>query len=191
MKETYEELDNELIFKEQKQVLRNVFDQMDMSKVVFIGGIADYINLREHYHLVINDIDLAYENEEDIAHFLKNYDYKKYQNRFYNSLNNEVLVIEVPFGGKCVHFDFFQRDLKRLDIDQSYLLGEKVHHTSFNEMKNFHNQEIGKQTSRMQKEKYEWKRLYKHSIKASLYNAVCYNVFTKKERSPLRCALTR
>ncbi|WP_408028959.1 hypothetical protein [Tenacibaculum xiamenense] len=162
-----------------------------MKKIVFIGGIADYINLRKQYHLMVNDIDIAFENENDIAPFLNNYGYKKYRNRFYSSEENEVIVVNIPIGGKSVHFDFFKKGFRHLEVEHSYLLGEKVMHAGFNRMRRFHNREIGNQTSTMQRERYEWKRLYKHSIKASLYNAVYHDLFTKTENVPLRCALTR
>lgn len=191
MNSTELHIDETLIYKEQQEVLGYVFEKIDLSAIVFIGGIADYINLRENYHLVINDIDIAYENEEDIADFIQEYGYTKYKNKFYKTLNNEVTVVEIPFGDKSVHFDFFKKDFKKIGINESFLLGKKVRHGSFDEMRNFHNKEIGNQTSTMQNEKYEWKRLYKHSIKASLYNAAFHEFFKNKGELPLRCALTR
>ncbi len=191
MKNTYVNIDNSLIFNEQKKALKIVFDQIDTSKIVFVGGIADYLNLRHRYHLTINDIDIVYENEEDLSCFFHKYGTKKYQNKFYKSVKNEVCVTNIPFGNKSVHFDFFKNQFNSFGITESFLLGQKVLHASFDRMRNFHNREIGNQTSITQRERYEWKRLYKHSIKASLYNAVHHSLFVKTENTPLKCALTR
>ena len=50
--------DEQNIFYEQKQALKNIFKNLDITKIAFVGGIADYINLRSYYDMPINDIDI-------------------------------------------------------------------------------------------------------------------------------------
>ncbi|CAL2093891.1 conserved protein of unknown function [Tenacibaculum sp. 190524A02b] len=188
----YIALDNRLIYQEQKKVLRYLFEKIDLSKIVFVGGIADYLNLRDYYHMIINDVDLIYEEEKYLETFLKENQATKYKNKFYESLHDEVLVVNIPVGKKLVHFDLFRKDFEDVEITESILLGKKVLHKSFEAMRTFHNTEIGKQTSEVMQKKYEWKRLYKHSIKASLYNTVYHGTCKKsQDEMPIRYALTK
>ncbi|WP_264529082.1 hypothetical protein [Flavobacterium sp. N502540] len=172
-KNTFLKEDEQNIFYEQKQALKNIFENLDITKIAFVGGIADYINLRAYYDMPINDIDIIYENEDDLSLIKKNEGITRFFNRFYD-LQGEVLVSEYLINDKNVHTDYYKRDFSKIGLTQSYLLGEMVWHATFDEMKTFHNDQIPKLTSDATGEKYEWKRLYKHSKKASLYNNVCY-----------------
>ncbi|GIQ57664.1 hypothetical protein Flavo103_08000 [Flavobacterium collinsii] len=172
-KETFLKEDEKNIFYEQKQALKNIFEKLDMSKIAFVGGIADYINLRSYYDMPINDIDIIYQDEEDLLPIKENEGITRYFTRFYD-LEVEVLVSEFKIDNKEVHADFFKRVFSKIRLVQSPLLGTMVWHATFNEMKAFHNNQIPLITSEAMGQKYEWKRLYKHSKKASLYNNVCY-----------------
>ena len=172
-KETFLQEDEKNIFYEQKQALKNIFEKLDMSKIAFVGGIADYINLRTYYDMPVNDIDIIYKDEEDLLPIKENDGITRYFSRFYEQ-EGEVLVSEFMINDKNVHTDFYQRDFSRIRMVQSPLLGTMVWHATFNEMKTFHNNQIPLITSEAMGRKYEWKRLYKHSKKASLYNNVCY-----------------
>ncbi|CAA9197830.1 hypothetical protein ACHRVW_16125 [Flavobacterium collinsii] len=172
-KETFLKEDEKNIFYEQKQALKNIFEKLDMSKIAFVGGIADYINLRSYYDMPINDIDIIYQDEEDLLPIKENDGITRYFTRFYD-LEVEVLVSEFKIDNKEVHADFFKRVFSKIRLVQSPLLGTMVWHATFNEMKAFHNNQIPLITSEAMGQKYEWKRLYKHSKKASLYNNVCY-----------------
>lgn len=172
-KETFLKQDEKNIFYEQQQALKNIFDKLDLSKIAFVGGIADYINLRSYYDMPVNDIDIIYENEDDLLPIKEKDGITQYFSRFYNK-GGAVLVSEYFINNKNVHTDYYQRNFSRLKLTQSPLLGKMVWHATFNEMKMFHNDQIPETTSHAMGEKYEWKRLYKHSKKASLYNNISY-----------------
>ena len=192
MKEkNYFDIDNRLIFYEQKQVLQKLFDKVDLSKIVFVGGIADYLNLRDHYYLTVNDVDVAYENESDLQPFLETYPCERFKSKFYGIFSDTVIIADLPVGEKVVHFDFFQRKINYDRVKTTKLLGKKVLHMNFDAMRNFHNKEIGKQISKVAQKEYEWKRLYKHSIKASLYNFIYHDLDKEYRELPMRCALTK
>lgn len=171
---TYQEYDQAQIFKEQQAALKNVYSLTDLSKIAFVGGVADYINLRPYYEMLINDLDIIYKEEEDLQMFIKKNDIKRYTCKFYKFNSQEVLVAEYLINGKRVHIDYYRRNFSVMKLTQSYLLGVKVWHASFGEMKKFHNDQIGRLTSAAMGKDYDWKRLYKHSKKASLYNNVDY-----------------
>ncbi|MDW8850066.1 hypothetical protein SD960_08190 [Flavobacterium sp. MMLR14_040] len=166
--------DEKNIFYEQQQALKNIFEKLDLSKIAFVGGIADYINLRSYYDMPVNDIDLIYEDEEDLLPIKEQNGIRKYATKFYNMNVGEVLVSEYLVNNKKVHTDYYKRVFSKIKLKQSPLLGEMVWHASFSEMKAFHNSQVPVVTSQAMGEKYEWRRLYKHSKKASLYNNVCY-----------------
>jgi hypothetical protein len=172
-KNTFLKEDEKNIFQEQKQALKNIFEKLDMSKIAFVGGIADYINLRSYYDMPVNDIDIIYEDEADLLPIKEQDGITRFFSRFYNT-GGEVLVSEYFINNKNVHTDYYKRNFSRIELIQSPLLGRMVWHATFNEMKEFHNQQVPEVTSQAMGEKYEWKRLYKHSKKASLYNNVCY-----------------
>lgn len=165
--------DEKNIFYEQKQALRNVFEKLDMSKVAFVGGIADYINLREYYDMPVNDLDIIYEDETVLLPIQEQEGITRFFSRFYNK-DKEVLVSEYFVNNRNVHTDYYKRVFSEIRLTQSPLLGQMVWHATFNEMKEFHNMQIPEVTSQVMGHKYEWKRLYKHSKKASLYNNVWY-----------------
>lgn len=52
------EYDKKNIRSLQQMALEFLFNNVNLSKVVFCGGIADYLNLRQYYDITINDIDL-------------------------------------------------------------------------------------------------------------------------------------
>ncbi|RUT69432.1 hypothetical protein D0817_16490 [Flavobacterium cupreum] len=171
---TFLKEDEKNIFYEQQQALQNIFDKLDLSKIAFVGGIADYINLRSYYDMPVNDIDIIYENEEDLLPIQEQDGITRYFSRFYNINVGEVLVSEFFVNNKNVHTDYYKRIFSKIQLTQSPLLGRMVWHATFNEMKEFHNTQLPEVTSAAMGHKYEWKRLYKHSKKASLYNNVCY-----------------
>jgi len=173
-KKTFVNEDEKNIFQEQKEALKSIFEKLDMSKIAFVGGIADYLNLRSYYDMPVNDIDIIYENEADLLPIQEQYGIRKYCTRFYSMEAGEVLVSEYPFNNKKIHADYYKRNFSRIKLTQSPLLGRMVWHASFTEMKEFHNKQVPLITSQAMGANYEWKRLYKHSKKASLYNNVCY-----------------
>lgn len=173
-KNTFAINDETNIFYEQQQALKNIFERLDMSKIAFVGGIADYLNLRRYYEMPVNDIDIIYENEDDLLPIKEQYGIIKYCTKFYNMDVGEVLVSECFVNSKKIHMDFYKRNFSKIKLTQSPLLGKMVSHATFSEMKDFHNKQIPEVTSKTAGEKYEWRRLYKHSRKASLYNNVSY-----------------
>ncbi|MEZ0128445.1 hypothetical protein AB9T88_00955 [Flavobacterium sp. LBUM151] len=166
--------DEKNIFYEQQQALKNVFEKLDLSKIAFVGGIADYINLRSYYDMPVNDIDIIYEDEAVLMPIQQQDGIRKYPTAFYNMNVGEVLVSEYLVNNRKIHTDYYKRIFSKIKLVQSPLLGTMVWHASFNEMKAFHNSQIPEVTSQAMGEKYEWKRLYKHSKKASLYNNISY-----------------
>lgn len=168
------EFDQKNILTEQQKALGFIFDNLDLSKIAFCGGIADYLNLRQYYQMRVNDLDIMYENEEDLNPIKNKVDIKRYTSKFYRTKNGETLVYKFKIHGKEINVDNFPNDFSRLALTQSPLLGKMVLHSSFNEMKKFHNSEIHLKTSEVTGINYEWKRLYKHSRKASLYNNVTF-----------------
>ncbi len=166
--------DQTTIFNEQQVALQQIFDKVDLSKIAFVGGIADYINLRAFYEMPIHDIDLIYKNEEDLKKLVNLNEVGRYQSRFYKKHTSQVLVHEFKVNNKSVHADFFQHQFNNIKLKQSMLLGKMVWHCSFEEMQQFHNSQLEKLTSEAAKQDYEWRRLYKHSKKASLYNNITY-----------------
>ncbi|REG99100.1 hypothetical protein [Flavobacterium aquicola] len=168
------EIDKKNIFTEQQKALGFIFDNLDLSKIAFCGGVADYLNLRQYYQMHINDLDIIYENEEDLDPIKNKVDVKRYISKFYRTRNGETLVYKFKIYGKEINVDNFPKDFSTLTLTQSPLLGKMVWHSSFNEMKKFHNNEIHLKTSEIAGINYEWKRLYKHSKKASLYNNVTF-----------------
>lgn len=168
------EYDKKNIFIEQQKALGFVFDNLDLSKIAFCGGIADYLNLRQYYQMRVNDLDIMYENEEDLNPIKHKVDIKRYTSKFYRTKNGETLVYKFKIYDKEINVDNFPNDFSKLTLTQSPLLGKMVWHSSFNEMKKFHNNEIHLKTSKITGINYEWRRLYKHSRKASLYNNVTF-----------------
>ncbi|MEN2399247.1 hypothetical protein GKZ90_0005630 [Flavobacterium sp. MC2016-06] len=172
-KNTFLKEDEKNIFYEQQQALKNIFDKLDLSKIAFVGGIADYINLRNYYDMPINDIDIIFQDEDDLLPIKEKDGITPYFCRFYDK-GGQVLVSEYFINDKNVHTDYYKRIFSKIKLTQSPLLGKMVWHADFNEMKASHNNQIAETTSQAMGEKYEWKRLYKHSKKASLYNNISY-----------------
>ncbi|WP_035091343.1 MULTISPECIES: hypothetical protein [Aquimarina] len=182
---TYEEKDRANIFLEQQEVFKQIFELLDCSKIAFVGGVADYINLRSYYDMPVHDLDIIYQDEEDLVSVIEKYNLIRHGINFYNiNESKEVLVSEIFINNKRVHIDYFKRNFAMIELKESYLLGRKVLHCSFSEMMKFHNDHIPLLTSQAMGSNYEWRRLYKHSKKASLYNNVCY--LKEKELQLLR-----
>ena len=173
--DNYLEFDEYNIFYEQKETLNYLFNNVDLEKVAFVGGVADYLNLRKYYQMPINDVDIIFEEEDVLDTLKEKNELVKYQCSFYQNRDvREVLVSNHDINGKKVHVDYFKRNFGSIGMAKSFLLGQPVYHASFEEMKQFHNNQIPKLTSETMREKYEWKRLYKHSRKGSLYNNIVY-----------------
>ena len=170
----YKAFDTNYIYEEQQATFRLLFETLDLSKVSFVGGIADYLNLRDYYEMPVHDVDLVYWNEEDLEPLWKKMSLRRHVCKFYEFDKMEVLVGDYFVNGKRVHIDCFKRNHIYGGISQSELLGETVQHASFGTMLKFHNEHVAKLTSKAMGSNYEWKRLYKHSKKASLYNLVRY-----------------
>jgi len=162
------------IFEEQKATFRMLFECLDLSKVVFVGGVADYLNLRAYYEMPVHDIDIRYTDNEDLEAVREHISLHQHSSEFYECEQNQVLVGEYVVNQKSVHVDFFKPNFKYYGYTTSTLLGREVRHSSFQTMKRFHNDHIAKLTSSSLGPRYKWKRLYKHSKKASLYNLVSY-----------------
>ncbi|AXT58663.1 hypothetical protein J8L88_20760 [Aquimarina sp. MMG015] len=172
---SYEEEDRANIYLEQQAVFEKIFQLLDSSKIAFVGGVADYINLRSYYEMPVHDLDIIYQDEKDLTPVIEKYNLRRHGINFYNiNESREVLVSEIFINKKRVHIDFFKRNFSKMRLQESYLLGTKVLHTSFDEMMKFHNDHIPLLTSDTMGANYEWRRLYKHSKKASLYNNVRY-----------------
>ncbi|WP_200978587.1 hypothetical protein [Echinicola sp. 20G] len=166
--------DESHIYEEQKAAFHHVFDLLDLNKIAFVGGVADYLNLRDYYEMPVHDLDIIYEEESYITPIINKDGVKRHKSRFYKFNSDEVIVSEFFINGKRVHMDYFRRIFYKMHLTQSTLLGETVWHASFLEMKAFHNNQIEFLTSEHMKELYDWKRLYKHSKKAALYNNVTF-----------------
>lgn len=172
---TYEKEDRANIYYEQQVALESIFELLDRSKIAFVGGIADYINLRSFYDMPVNDLDIIYQNEEDLSPVIENYNLRRHGINFYHiNDSNQVLVSEIFVNDRRVHVDYFKRNFAHIRLKESFLLGYKVLHARFDEMMKFHNDHIPLLTSDAMGSGYEWRRLYKHSKKAALYNNVCY-----------------
>ena len=156
----------------QQMALQFIFDNVDLNKVAFCGGIADYVNLREYYDMDINDIDLMYENERDLHLIMKKLGTKRYISKFYKTKNGEALVHIFRIGKKVINIDSFLKDFSKSNLVRSALLGHMIWHSSFEDCKKNHNDEIPLKISEESGLNYDWKRLYKHSRKAGLYNNV-------------------
>lgn len=170
------------ILKEHQEILHVIFETIDMDKVVFVGGIADYLNLRPKYQMPVNDIDLCFRAKEHIANFEKRFKMTRYPSLYMRDAK-AVFNGECVVDGKSVHFDFFQQSsIYTRPISQSSLLGQKVLHTSFEGMQAFHNEHIELLCSDSLGEKYNWKRLYKHSRKAALYNMISFKMEREKNQ---------
>lgn len=170
----YLEYDRRTIFEEQKATLNHVFDILDTSRFAFVGGIADYLNLRGFYQMPVHDLDIIYEAEEDIKPIITQDGVTRHQCQFYRFDTEEVIVSEHFVNEKRVHIDYYRRNFHNMSLSQSPLLGKVVWHASFLEMKQFHNGIIAMLTSEKMGHRYDWKRLYKHSKKASLYNNIVF-----------------
>jgi hypothetical protein len=168
------EYDKKNIRSLQQMALEFLFNNVNLSKVVFCGGIADYLNLRQYYDITINDIDLLFENEQDLQPMMNKLETKRYRSKFYKTKNGEALVHIFRIGENAINIDSFPRDFSHSTFIQSTLLGKMVWHTSFEESKKNHNNEIHLNTSAAKGIDYQWRRLYKHSRKASLYNNVTF-----------------
>ncbi len=168
------EYDRKNIRSLQQIALEFIFNNVNMSKIVFCGGIADYLNLRAYYDITINDIDILYENELDLQPMTNKLGTKRYISKFYKTKNGEALVNIFRNGVNTINIDSFPKDLSKSTHTQSSLLGKMVWHTSFDDSKKNHNDEIPLNTSETRGINYEWRRLYKHSKKASLYNNVTF-----------------
>ena len=170
----YFEYDTAHICKEHRQLFKELFQCLDLDKVVFVGGIADYLNLRPDFEMPINDIDLTFRSKSHITAFTQRYPMKRHESIYSNDALH-VFTGGCTINGRHIHFDFFQQDSVFIrPVAKSELLGQQVLHTSFVGMQAFHNEYIALMSSDEQAENYEWKRLYKHSKKASLYNLLSY-----------------
>jgi hypothetical protein len=122
----------------------------------------------------VNDVDVMYEKEEDMHLIMNKLETKRYVSKFYSTKTGETLVFSYKVGNRVINVDTFPKDFSAMELSQSLLLGKTVWHSSFNEMKRMHNNEIPLKTSEARGINYEWKRLYKHSKKASLYNNITF-----------------
>ncbi len=166
--------DTEHIHTPQQETLRVLLETMDLSSCYFVGGIADYLNLRSYYDMPVNDIDMVITSEAMLEVLQPHMEITKYKSRFYEYEEMDVYVGNYWAGERRVHIDFFKRSFFYGSTSTSQLLGVPVKHASFETMKRFHNTHVSKLTSKTLGPKYEWKRLYKHSRKAGLYNLITY-----------------
>lgn len=173
--------DTKHILKEHQEALQLLFDAVDLSKITFVGGIADYLNLRTHFKLPINDIDMVFSDYKTLEEFGKIVPLKRFKSTYHTDTDS-VFIGNYTSKGHEIHFDFFkQYSIHKTANSKSSLLGQTVYHTTFKGMQDFHNGQIASLTSDVTKDKYDWKRLYKHSRKAALYNLLCY----KQEKEQL------
>ena len=178
------EYDKNTITKPGKEALSLLFSTLDINKVTFVGGIADYLNLRGHYNMPINDIDIVFRDESVLNELGKVLQIQRFESK-YATDTNLVYVTNFKHPQGEIHIDFFKQvSIHKRPNNSSLLLGTKVLHTSFVGMQQFHNEHIELMSSDSKDNQYEWKRLYKHSRKAALYNLITY----KQEKQELQPA---
>ncbi len=166
--------DKSHILESRQEALHLLFSTLDLTKVSFVGGIADYINLRGKYVMPINDIDLVFRDEEDLKALAQVLPLKRFESK-YATDTNIVYVTNFEHKTAPIHIDCFrQHTIYNRPTSTSDLLGHQVNHHSFKGMKQFHNEHVELMSSDSKLHEYEWKRLYKHSRKAALYNLICY-----------------
>lgn len=170
----YRNYDIQHILPEHREMFRVLFETIDTDRVVFVGGVADYINLRGSYTMPINDIDLCFREEAHIAQFADRFKMKRFPS-LYPKDAASVYTCDCKINGYMVHIDLFKQDSVFVrPVGSSELLGQNVLHTNFEGMKAFHNDYIDMLNSDVKGKYYDWKRLYKHSRKAALYNLIDY-----------------
>ena len=162
------------IFDEQKAAFRFLFETVNLDDVVFVGGVADYLNIRDHFELPVHDIDISYYNDQVIEDLSQKISLEKHNSRFYDCDSYEVHIGKFYIGKKRVHFDLFRPNFSYCGIATSELLGRTVQHSCFDTMRRLHNDHISQFTSKATAQDYNWNRLYKHSRKAGLYNLITY-----------------
>ena len=80
---TYSEYDRKHIFNEQQATFESVFSKVDLSKIAFVGGVADYLNLRDYYDMPVNDLDIIFQDEEDLRQIIDNEGVERVACKFY------------------------------------------------------------------------------------------------------------
>lgn len=170
----YLEYDLEHILPEHQKAFALLFEHLDMTQVTFVGGVADYLNLRSSYDMPVNDIDLAISNESLLESLSPFMELEKHPS-LYLGVSDSVYISNMLIDDCNVHLDFFTvASIYGRSITTSQLLGRAVQHCDFEDMRGFHNNQIAGLTSRATGPDYSWQRLYKHSRKAGLYNLAVY-----------------
>lgn len=168
----YLQYDTTHIYKEHQDTFALLRDTIDLEQVAFVGGIADYLNLRGHHKMPVNDFDLVISNPavidplKEIIHFA-------HTETLYLNETSSVFQSNYIVDDCCVHLDFFEvSSIYEHPICRSEFLGTEVQHYDFETMRTFHNNQISVFTTDVKGADYDWKRLYKHSRKGGLYNLI-------------------
>jgi hypothetical protein len=166
--------DTQHIYEEHRETFALLRDTIDLSQVAFVGGIADYLNLRGRQEMPINDFDLIISNPSVIAP-LKNKLRFTQTETLYLDESSAVFQANNNVNNCYVHLDFFVvTSIYEHSLITSNFLGTAVRHHDFETMRKFHNNQIPVFNSVVKGIEYDWKRLYKHSSKAGLYNLLSY-----------------
>ncbi|MEP2935287.1 MAG: hypothetical protein ABJM06_06190 [Gilvibacter sp.] len=166
------EYDTENIYNEHRKTFEMLRDHIDLSQVAFVGGIADYLNLRGHHKMPVNDFDMVISNPLVIEP-LKELIRFAHTDTLYLNETSSVFQSNYIVDDCCVHLDFFMvSSIYEQAVCTSQFLGTPVQHYDFATMREFHNNQISIFTTDVKGEAYDWKRLYKHSRKGGLYNLI-------------------
>jgi len=138
-----------------------------LDNVIFVGGVADYMNLKGFVDMPINDIDLVYNDKKDLINFLEHFNvvYRNVNSNVYKEYLKEYITLDIDLKVTTVRIDLFNRTNEITDIEHGEFYGYNIKYASSNNMSKFHNDMISKLANSKDK-----KRLRKHSKKASYYN---------------------
>lgn len=170
----YLDYDTEHIYQEHKKTFALLRDTIDLSQVVFVGGVADYLNLRGQHPMPINDFDLVVSNPS-VLEPLKEFVSFAHTETLYLHESKSVFQANYVVDNCWVHLDIFLvESIYEHGLSCSQFLGTDIQHHDFETMRKFHNNQISVFTTDVKGSEYDWKRLYKHTRKGGLYNLTAY-----------------
>lgn len=171
-------IDSSTIHIPQKIAIHTLLECVDSKNIIFVGGIADYVNLRKFINLKINDIDVVVEGIAQLAFLSGYYGVESTGNPTYPGLHREYFITDIPVGSDIVRIDLFEMDHIDVEYRVETLLNHQVKVATPSHMWSFHKQEV----SRLQCDGNgcihphcgesldpDRKRLLKHSRKMTFY----------------------
>ena len=161
------------IGKNEQIALRFLIDNIK-SKAVYVGGVADYINLRSHKEMRIKDIDIIVNYRDCLKPLYDNYHMAYKDNITYPGISKEYYICDFP-PAKWVRMDIFIADTKDIDIVHKKILGEMVKCASPSYMYSFHAREVQRLTGNESYLDFR-DRIEKHRKKAVAYLEVYSNL---------------